>query len=173
MKWFADVFWSRDFVYGLVTAGLVTWGGVRYDNLLTNDVIPVVLVEAGLGLALLAVVLTALSIFVAFLGEVYTRFLEEAIGLPRAFRPYKTVATIAGLQTLTALGTAFTWTLAGEGVRIGLLAAVSGLTVWAIAGTVKLTAITANYGNYRSRLRQIPAAAREQFAQERKKRATP
>ncbi|MGH8523521.1 MAG: hypothetical protein ACREXY_04695, partial [Gammaproteobacteria bacterium] len=62
---------------------------------------PVLFAEAALSVALLAIVLTGLSIFVVFLGEEYQAILKKTPrGLSGAFRPYVLVAWISAVATL-------------------------------------------------------------------------
>lgn len=114
------------------------------------------LVEAGLGVAVLAVALTALSILVAFLGEEYVRILRQTeLGIAGAIRPYRVIAVVSGSTTLAALVSILLWQVPGPDLRGLAVALSSGLAVWCVVGTVQLVGITAKHGEYRGRVPEI------------------
>ena len=116
-------------------------------------------VSTGLGIAVLAVVLAALSILVAFLSEDYAKILAAVKpGVSGAIRPYAQTALVSGLTTLVSVTGLFFWPIAPPWGRALILAAALGLTVWAVVGTVELVGITAKHGRLRARLPEIEDA---------------
>jgi hypothetical protein len=119
-------------------------------------------VSIGLGIAVLAVVLAALSILVAFLTEDYAQILASAKpGVSGAIRPYAETALVSGLTTVVSVAGLFFWPIAPAWGRALTLAVALGFTVWAVVGTVELVGITANHGRLRARLPEIEDAYHE------------
>lgn len=112
---------------------------------------PVLFAEAALSIALLAIVLTALSIFVVFLGEEYQAILRETPrGLSGAFRPYVLVAWISAIATLLCLLGALAWPVSAWWLKALVLGSGTWLSAWALLGTTQLLGITAFHGEMRS-----------------------
>lgn len=154
-----DVFVSLDAILGLAAA-VGTWFAARYSGSLRLQGQGVLLVEAGLGLAVLAVVLTALSILVAFLGEEYVLVLRKVGGgVAGAVRPYKVVSVISGTTAVVSLLGALAWDL-WPTLQPLFLAAGTALTVWSVVGTIQLVHLTAIHGGYRARIPEIREAFR-------------
>jgi hypothetical protein len=133
--------------------------------------VTILLAAGAAGVALLAVVLTALSILVAFLSTEYVALLRRTTdGIEGALRPYQVVAFLSGALAVLGFGAALLYpAVSGPNWRSVILAIVGGLSVWAIAGTVTLVNLTAWHGLMRSRMPEIPEAARDAF----KKRQRP
>jgi hypothetical protein len=139
-------------------------------------------VSTGVSVAILAVVLAAFAILVAFLSEDYNFVLTQSLGSPsRAFEPYAIVAVIAGAATVTSVVGLFLWPIAGKWVQALLMATSLGLTAWAVVGSVQLVGIATTQGRHKLRIPEIRAAAtqarlkaaaeKQQEARERKPEA--
>src|SRR5260370_28053813 len=148
--WLADLLVAPDFGAGVV-AGIASYFAITSSPELEKRAIDALLIEAGLGVAILAVALAALAILVSLLGAEYLVVLERADGgVSGAFFPYKSVAVVSCITAVAALGSAFVWPLASSTVQ-GLLFGFSTLcTVWALVGTGQLAFITANHGTDRA-----------------------
>jgi hypothetical protein len=148
--WLADLFISVDFGAGIL-GGIAGYFAITSSDELHKRAIDALLIQAGLGVAILAVALAALAILVSLLGAEYLVVLERADGgVSGAFFPYKSVAVVSCLAAIAALGSAFVWPLASSTVQ-GLLFGLSTLcTVWALVGTAQLAFITANHGTDRA-----------------------
>lgn len=165
-RWIGNTFLWWEFPIGLL-AGICAYLASGRPIVRTKAV-AVLLAEGGLAVALLAVVLAALSILVAFLSEDYILLLKRTSeGIQGAIRPYKIVGALGGLAAIAAFGAALVWDVSRAGVQRWLLASVSGLFAWTIAGTVDLIFRTAWHGELRSRLSEIPDAARRALERKR------
>jgi hypothetical protein len=155
------VFVAWDFAAGVVIGLGIGLATVEVPKLATNG-FTVMLAELALGVAVLAVVLTALSILVAFLGEEYVMFLKGSpLGIRGAIEPYRVISIVTGCQVFAALLAVVCWSLAplwGQAVALGV---VTGLATWSIVGTVQLVNLTARHGYLRSRMPEIREAARK------------
>ncbi len=155
------VFISWDFGAGfLIGIGI----GLSADNVppLETSGFTVLLAELALGVAVLAVVLTALSILVAFLGEEYVLFLKASpLGIRGAIEPYRVISIVTGSEVFVSLLAVVCWSPAPVWGRALALGVASGLATWAIVGTVQLVGLTAKHGYLRSRLPEIREVARK------------
>lgn len=159
MKWSVQ---SVDTAIGTAAGVLAGIAGHSVHGLLAHAT-NVVYAEIALAAAILAVVLTALSVLVAFLGDEFVAFLRTSgIGVEGAMRPYKVTAVISSLGVVVGLGTAIAWSVADPWTRDVLFATSTGLTVWAVVGTAQLIFLTAWFGQLRARIGpEVRAAARQ------------
>lgn len=158
--WFRDygraTFGSTDFVLGLV-AGVATFGfALANPSAARSHHTEILLGVGALGVALLAVVLTAMAILGAISPE-YRRVLARAKrGVAGAFMPYRTVAVISGTLILVALA-GLLLTEVGNDLTAALGAGlVALLAVWATWGTVQLTELTSWHTQRQARLEADP-----------------
>ena len=133
-------------------------------------------VSAALGVAILAVVIAAISILTVFLTEDYAVLLhgEYTDDIGEVFYPYRLVAAVSSICTFTSVLGLFLWPAVGEQARPVLLAASLGLAVWATIGTFGLVNITAGHGALKLRFNELDEATLEglkAFLRERKKNA--
>jgi hypothetical protein len=155
-----STFLAWDFIVGFGAFDLVcvvagTQASVRQSG------VTVLFAEMALGAALLAVVLGALAILVTFFDEHYRQVLAAADnGMRGAMLPYQTVATVAGLATLTSLGTAVIWPALPWWAQTALWGVATWFVVWALVGTVQIVNITAFHGDQRGRLLEAISQAR-------------
>jgi len=158
--WESTLFQAWDIRAALATFGLVEWLGETHWQVRDN---PHLLdVSVGLSVAVLAVVLAALSILVAFLNEDYAQLLAATKrGVAGAIRPYVETAIVSGVSAVVSAFGLFVWPIAPPWARVTLLASGLGLAVWTTVGTVELVAITARHGRLRARLPEIEAAYRD------------
>jgi len=147
-----DLFWQPDFFAGL-TGALIGFVAIALSSELRRKGTEALLVEGGLGVAVLAVALTALAILVSFLGDDYLVILERGSGgVNGAFFPYKAVAVLSCAGTLIAFVSAFGWTLAPIWLQATAFATSSLFNLWALVGTGQLVFITADHGKDRADL---------------------
>lgn len=164
--WKNTLFRAWDIRAAFLTFGVVEWLGethwqVRHDPHLLD-------VTVGLSVAVLAVVLAALSILVAFLSEDYAQLLAATRqGVAGAIRPYVETAVVSCATAVVSVFGLLVWPIAPPWGRSALLASALGLAVWTTVGTVELVAITAKHGRLRARLPEIETAYRD--AKERAK----
>lgn len=163
----ATVFHSDDFRLAVLTFPVsffvsYTSAGVRANGT------AILLASAGMALAVVAVVLTAISILVSLANDVYARILERVPGgIPGAFDPYKVVAYVGGLATLVDLFSALAWNapsplpLSARVLQSFTLALNASLIVWAVVGTVQLVSLTAFHGVQRTHFLRGLGKARE------------
>jgi hypothetical protein len=152
----ADMVVSPDFLAGLLIACAVSvwWyfdpGALPGSSLFTTTAL--------LGGAILAVILTALSILVAFLGEEYVALLEKSVTIKGAILPYRQMAGVAGtLALVSVLGLILGASVRDWG-RDVISATTCGLAVWTVIGTVQIVNITAKHGSRRARMGEIHEA---------------
>ncbi len=151
---------SWDVRSAVVMFGLVEWLGQTHSKLRSSS--HLLDVSTGLSIAVLAVVLAALSILVAFLSEDYAQLLAATkSGVAGAIRPYVETAIVSGTTTAVSVVGLFLWPIAPTWARSLLQAAALGLTMWTVVGTVELVGITARHGRLRSRLPEIDDAYHE------------
>jgi hypothetical protein len=153
--------------------GAIVGVGLRFATHYAPSILgqgqPVLIAEMALGVALLAVCLTALSILVGFLGEDYLAFLKDSpLGIRGAIAPYKTVAAVSATQALCGLGSVLCWPIAPTWGKQISVAVTSGLASWAIVGIVQLVGITARHGFLRSRIPEIREAGLQALEARRK-----
>lgn len=160
----SETFKSSDFYAGTATF-IVVLAGAGWAQPVRADGRTLLLAEAGLAVALLAVALTALTILVGVLGDEYLRVLEHAGGVPKAMEPYVTVSVVAGLGAISGVLAAVAYPYLLWLPRALVLAATSGLLVWAAWGTVQLVQMTAWHGVQRGRLLEGIADAKRQVRQ--------
>src|SRR4029077_13556666 len=165
--WYVVV--SPDLGLGLLI-GLGLFFGIDHDSSLTHDGVTILLAELGFGVALLAVVLTALTILVALLGEEYVLLLSRtALGVKGAIEPYRIVSIVSAVQALCALLGVICWTVAPRWGQAVAMAVPTGLATWAIMGVVMLVSTTAFHGELRSRMPEIKEAARDALEERRQR----
>lgn len=150
----ADTFGSTDFLGGVVAGVLVAAYLIRRPAAVDGRSLTILAGVAALGVALLAVVLTAMAILGGFNRD-YQRVLTlvDDEGPTGALAPYQTVAVVCALTTLLAfaglvLGPDFPnlWRAIGSGV-IALFA------FWSTWGTVQLVNLTAFHSKMQSKQR--------------------
>lgn len=112
----------------------------------------------GISVAILAVVIAAFAILVAFLTDEYTLVVKEALGSPRAaFEPYAVVASVAGAAILASGAGIFLWVVCPDWLRAVLMGFATGLAAWSVVGTVQLVGITITHGRHRAMVPEIRA----------------
>jgi hypothetical protein len=117
---------------------------------------------AGVSVAILAVVIAAFAILVAFMTDEYSLIVKEALGSPTAaFEPYSAVAIVTGLAILASGAGIFLWPICGGTVKAALMGVACGLTAWSVIGTVQLVGITITQGRHKSMLPEIRATYRK------------
>lgn len=158
--WRSTLFRAWDIRAALLTFVLVEWVGETHWQVRDN---PHLLdVSTGLSVAILAVVLAALSILVAFLNEDYAQLLAATKrGVAGAIRPYVETAIISGVTAVVSVFGLFVWPIAPPWGRVTLLALGLSFAVWTTVGTVELVAITARHGRLRARLPEIDSTYRD------------
>jgi MFS family permease len=116
-------------------------------------------VTAGISVAILAVVIAAFAILAAFLTDEYSLVIKETLGdARRAFEPYTVVACVSGAAAFASLAGIFVWSVAPGWAQSLIMALASGLSMWAVVGSVQLVGITAMHGRHRARVPEIRAA---------------
>lgn len=130
--------------------------------------------EAALGIALLAVALTALAILTGLLNDQFLHVLEVTPGgVAAALRPYRIIATVGALTTLMSMTGIILTAVAAWPIVALVIALSTGLAVWGIWGTVELVGLTAFFGVNRARLLGIRRAAEREVAKIHERRAVP
>ena len=172
------IFRSWDFGLGLAV-GVGTFFGLRASDFVTQQGVTILLAEAALGIAVLAVALTALSILVGLLGDEYIRVLEmaHARGVTEALLPFQIVAWIGGATTLVGLGVLVAWDIRGPfnwstpTLRAIGIALPTALSAWCVAGTISLVNATVFHGEMRAKFRQVLQDAAALAEREKKNRS--
>ena len=110
-------------------------------------------VALGVGVAVLAVVIAAITILTAFLTEEYGVLLKETFGgYGEVFYPYRLIAAVASATVLVSGIGLFVWPSATGWEKALLLAFSLGLAAWSTVGTFGLVKITADHGEIKMRL---------------------
>lgn len=133
-------------------------------------------VSAALGVAILAVVIAAVSILTVFLTEDYAVLLhgEYPDDIGEVFYPYRLIAAVSSVCTFMSMLGLFLWPAIGQHGRPALLAASLGLAAWATVGTFGLVTITAGHGALKLRFNELDEATLaglKAFLRERKRNA--
>lgn len=165
-----QIFWSVDFVAGVLAFFVSFWAATRSAPL-RESAVSIFIAEGAIAVALLAVALTALAILVGLLGPEYVLILENVQGKVKlALLPYQVVAVVSSLTILLSFGAAVALKVeAPLPVDVVMTQALAlgvsvGLTVWGIVGTVQLVNLTAFHGVQRARLiRGLQEARRAAF----------
>lgn len=124
---------------------------ILHQKQIRQQAIGIFLVQGALGIAILAVVLAALSILVAFMGDEYLVILDSTPGgVKGATLPYRFVAVVSCGLTLLSFAGAISWSLLPDWVGSVALSAACGLSVCAVVGTGQLVFITAFHGERRA-----------------------
>jgi hypothetical protein len=127
------------------------------------------LAATAIGAAILATVLTALSVVATFFDSAYRRVLEEAHegDLRPAFEPYAVVGYAAAATTILALVGAVAWKALPGGAQAVLLGAAVLTSVWSIAGAASLIEMTLFHARNRATTMRAMDAYREAGARQR------
>lgn len=114
-------------------------------------------VSLALAVAILAVVIAAISILSAFLTEDYGVMLRAAYpdDVGEVFYPYKLIAGTAGITVLVSGFGLFAWPSLDCGLRAAVLGLSMGAAVWSTIGAVHLVSITAVHGRMKLRLPEL------------------
>lgn len=149
---------SLDFILGFIVTTLLLLNFHNRQLFLQNDT-TILVANLALGIAILGVNLTALSILVAFLDDKYLKIIQKSkYQIKGTLRPYKIVATVATLASLFSLASLVVSPVVICQVAFVLFALSCGFTVWSIVGTLQIIRITAFHGLMKSRLDEIPEA---------------
>lgn len=167
-----DVLLAPDAMVGLA-AGVGAGVAVGFSKSIGKEAVTILLAEAAVGVALAAVVLAALAIFATFFDDSYRQVLEAASdrnSVRDATFPYEVVAALAGLSTIAGLLVALVWPAlppVGEIIGLGL---ATGLSIWAVAGSIQLVGLTAWHAEQRATLMRALGDAKSQLAERRKRK---
>jgi hypothetical protein len=147
----SDVFLSVDFYVGVASGVGAAVSAMDHD--VRANGVTVLLPEAGVAVALSAVVLAAMAILATFFDDWYRRVLETVSGsVGQALMPYRVIAWVAGTATVVALLTALAWPGMQPWLQAVLLGIATGLTAWTVAGCVQLTNLTIWHADQRAKL---------------------
>ncbi len=127
-------------------------------------------------MAILAVVIAAISILTVFLTEEYAILLsgEYQDDIGEVFYPYRLIAAVSCACTVAAVLGLFLWSAVSATARETLLGVALGLAAWATYGTFDLVRITAGHGALKLRFLELDEATLDKlktFLAERKKNA--
>lgn len=166
-----SLLWSADFGIGAATA--LGTGILAFLCEGVLEVGPTALTtEAGVGVALLAVVIAGLAIFSTFFDDNYRRVLEEASGSVRqAMVPYQMVAGVAASAVLAAIGSVLVWPAAWTWLQALLLGLTTGLVAWTTVGGVQLVEITMFHAEQRAKLMRGIEDSKRQLSTRRRQPA--
>lgn len=141
---------GRDFALGLVaataTAGLATSAGVRDAG------VTVLIAAAALDVAVLTIVLAAMTILTGYVEGPYRKVLEAIGGVSRAFVPFRAVTTIAAVAAILAMIAAAGWPALGVWPRATALAVATGLMACVLGGAAGLVGIVLFHAEQRAQL---------------------
>lgn len=133
-----EIFWSWDCGIAIL-AGTGSTVLLLLREVSVPRVTNVLLAMVALAMAVIALALTVMAILFAFTDREYHDLLERTtLGFMGALRPFMIVACIAAFAAAVGLAAALTWTEVVTGGKVALLGLTSGLTAWALAGTVQL-----------------------------------
>lgn len=158
LRWFVkDAVPSPDFLLG-AAATLGSWIVLAASSKIEQSEAPERLLYGfvGVGVAVISVCLTSVSILVGGLGERYLQVLRHAGGLELALRPIKAVSVLGAATATASIVSALVWE-GGRLLRPGLFAIPFGLTVWTFVGAVQNVFMIAFQGVQRNKLNQAVA----------------
>lgn len=152
-KHFRALCGSIDFVLGSVTFVAATMGAYSHPSLVSEAGTNLAVASIGLGAAIAAVALTALTLLASLMTDAFAVAIERARGgVEGAIFPFQAVAAIAvgglvgGLLAIVFGPMLPTWML-----RVGF-GALCGVNVWMIVGTMQIINIAASLSRSRARL---------------------
>jgi hypothetical protein len=147
-----DTFYRFDFIGGCGAAIAVFVVTLIQPRALRDNGVVILAACVGLGVALLAVVLTAMAI-VGALSPEYRRVLNYTPGgVAAALMPFQTIAAICGLATVAALAGLIIGSAGPPAVDGAGNAAIALLVVWSVLGTVDLVGHTAFHASSQARI---------------------
>lgn len=148
---------APDLGAGIVIQIVVTIAAYYCASLRSNT--EVFTIATTLGIAMLAVVIAAISILTAFLTEDYGILLREKYDdLSEIFYPYRLVAFASCVTVAAGVFGLLVWDAAGRAERSILLGLVLGTATWSLFGGFDLVRITAGHGRIKMRLPEIQEA---------------
>jgi hypothetical protein len=149
-KYGGGTFKSWDF-YVAVVCGLAAYV-ICGSKAVRSAAVPILIAEAAIGVALLAVVFGAIAVFATFYDATYRRVLDLAGGFRSALMPYIVVAVIAALAGAVGIISALALP-ALDVIPFKLVSAASTLLcAWAITGMVSITELTLFHATERAKL---------------------
>lgn len=165
VAWFgrygAATFLSWDALAALVTTG-VALPFLLVEDSARTDGVTILLVIAGAGTALLAVVLAAMAMLTAFMTEEYL----AALGDTRdATMPYATTSHVCGVTAGWSLLSALAYRALPDALEGVVLAVAVGLAVWTLIATSQIVSMTTEHARLRAQL--IVARSRARAARTR------
>ena len=156
----AELFKSPDFILGCA-AGVGVAAMAVVSASVRGHLQELMFAYLALGVALIGVTLTALTIFVVFLDETYVAALKQADeSVESAIWPFKAVCTIAGSAAGIAAVASTMIEVVTTWVSVLLAGVGTLLAVWSLAAVVQLTFLTAFHGEMRGSLLEGLARAR-------------
>jgi hypothetical protein len=114
-------------------------------------------VAAGLFIAILAVVITALSILVVFVSREYGVLLTATFDgdVGEVFYPYRLIAAVSAVGVIVTVAGIFAWPVAGDYGRVLFLSFALALLAWGIFGVFDLVRITADHAKMKMRVHDL------------------
>jgi hypothetical protein len=161
VKGYAATVWHWDLLLSIAlgcAAGFAaTSAPVRHGS------VTVLIAETAIGGAFLAVVLSAIAVFVTFFDNAYRSVLTKAHDgrLGPALYPYSLVAFVAALTCLIALIAAAGWPAFGERIQEVALGLATFMTAWTVLGSASLVNLTIWHGTKRAEVMGVVEKGRE------------
>lgn len=130
---------SSDFYLG-VPLGMALAGLPLVYPAVTDQIPTILLASAGIGAALGALVLTAMTVLLSVLGSAYREMLRRVPGgIVGTLVPYRQVTAISAGASVAGLAAAMIWPAATIGaLRWVIVALPLGLLCWAVLGCVQV-----------------------------------
>jgi hypothetical protein len=159
----ADYAWPaiRSWDCGAAVAIGIGAGVLATDHRVDGAAVPVLLAQAGIGVALTSTVLAGLAVFATFFDGAYRTALDLGGGFRRALAPYVIVAGVSAASAVVGAIAALAMPSCGATAKAMLIALSFFFSAWALLGAISLTGLTAFHATARARLMRGLEDARE------------
>lgn len=136
---------ARDYYTPYLTAGVLLGSGAgAYATLVhkfVKDETALLIAMGAAAVALLAVILTATALMAGFLQDFFGLVIDTATELRRFFLPFRIIARVSAMAAIVSFGGAMNSDTGAGWLRAPLFGLASGMTTWAIFGTVWLISV--------------------------------
>lgn len=143
-------FLSWDFFVAIVCGAAAA--GMTSVRVVRESAVTILIAEAAVGVALMAVVFAGMAIFATFYDSTYRRVLDLAGGFRSAMMPYITVSVVSALSGGVGILGAFALPSLGDWTGDLVCGASTLLFAWSVTGVVSITGLTLFHAGERAKL---------------------
>lgn len=161
VKGYIATVWHWDLWLALALGAAAGWAGT--SQAVRDGSVTVLIAETAIGGAFLAVVLSAIAVFVTFFDRTYRSVLMKAHdgNIGDALRPYGLVGVVAAAACVVSLVSALIWPVLSTPLGECALGISTWLTSWTVLGSASLLGLTIWHGVKRAEIMAALDQARE------------